>query len=259
MKALLDTIQFLTIIPLKNTGRMPVPPEESMMGQPTGRMPLQTDVRAELFPVVGLLIGVVLMLLDALYLLVLPPLVAAACAVISLVFLTGGLHIDGLADTADGFFSSRPREEILRIMRDSRTGAMGATAVACLLILKVAALSSVTPEARARAILLAPIAGRCAMAMAMGYLPPARPDGLAAMLRPKKVKNLQTWPAVFLLIAGALVWGMSGIVVSAISLIALAPLSLFIWRKIGGMTGDTLGATCEVVEAVALMAAAALG
>ncbi|MBI4831219.1 MAG: adenosylcobinamide-GDP ribazoletransferase [Candidatus Lindowbacteria bacterium] len=82
-----------------------------------------------LFPIVGLLIGAAIVTADFGMNLLFPSLLANGITVVALVAVSGGLHIDGLADTADGFFSSRPRERILEIMRDSRTGPMGVVAV----------------------------------------------------------------------------------------------------------------------------------
>ena len=83
--------------------------------------------------------------------------------VVLLIAVSGGLHIDGLADTADGFFSSRPRERILEIMRDSRTGPMGVAAIVCEVALKIALIASLSGPSRAWVLLLTPVAGRSAL------------------------------------------------------------------------------------------------
>ncbi len=88
-----------------------------------------------------------------------PPMVAAAVLVVVLLSFSGGLHLDGLADTADGFLSSRPRERILEIMKDSHIGAMGVIAIVCVLLLKFAALASL-PAGTALAGRAADAAGR---------------------------------------------------------------------------------------------------
>ncbi|HQJ31558.1 MAG TPA: adenosylcobinamide-GDP ribazoletransferase, partial [Syntrophales bacterium] len=114
MKALLAAFQFLTTIPLpggKGTGE----------GDIAGSLPF--------FPVVGLLIGMAAAAGDFVFSLLFPPGVAAVLTVLLLVLITGGLHLDGLADTADGIFSVRNRERMLEIMRDSRIGTMGVLAV----------------------------------------------------------------------------------------------------------------------------------
>jgi adenosylcobinamide-GDP ribazoletransferase len=243
MNSLLGTLKFLTIIPVSRSGL-----NEARL-----------CVRPEYFPVVGLLLGIVLATADAVFFRFFPSLLASACTIIALVVLTGGMHLDGLADTADGFFSARPREEILRIMHDSRTGAMGAMAIACILLLKVSALASLAPGIRTQGLLLMPVAGRCAMAALMAYLPPARSDGLAALLQPGESKHLLIVSSAALLVLAWLILGKSGIVAALVCLLALMPLSRYMLRKIGGITGDTLGAACEVVETIVLMTAAGIG
>jgi adenosylcobinamide-GDP ribazoletransferase len=244
MNAFLGTLAFLTIIPVYRASKAD---------------DIRVNVRMEYFPAVGFLIGLIVAAADMIFARLLPPVLAGACTIIFLAVLTGGLHLDGLADTADGFFSARPREEIFRIMRDSRSGSMAIAAVASILILKVAAAASLAPDIRTRAIILMPFAGRCAMSILMGYMPCARSDGLAALLQPKQRSYFAFWPLIGLLLVGWLLWGISGVMQGLVSLLAVAPLALLMWRKIGGITGDTLGAACEVVETVSIITAAGIG
>ena len=160
MKPLLAAIGFLSVAPVPSRWR-------------GGKAELGRSL--PYFPVVGLLFGVAAGLLARVLEYALPPAPAAVLLVIVLALLTGGLHVDGLADTADGFFSSRPKERILEIMRDSRTGAMGAAAVVCVLLLKCSALAALSPAGCVRAAFLMPLAGRC--------LPPAG-DDVAAVRAP---------------------------------------------------------------------------
>ena len=202
------------------------------------------------FPVVGLIFGIVAAALAAVLGSLLPPAPAGILLVIGLELLSGGLHIDGLADTADGFFSSRPKERILEIMRDSRTGAMGAAAVACVLLLKGAAVASLPPDSLVRAAFLMPLAGRSALLAAMACLPYARAGGGLATV----FGTARAWHAVWgiALLGGSagLAAGWRGLAAAALCIVAVALMSLWSWRKIGGYTGDTLGATCEIVEAI---------
>lgn len=202
------------------------------------------------FPVVGLVFGVVAAGLASALGSLLPPAPAGVLLVIGLTLLSGGLHVDGLADTADGFFSSRPRERVLEIMRDSRTGAMGAAAVAYVLALKSAAVASLSSGCLVRAAFLMPVAGRCALLLAMTWLPYARAgSGLATVFgNPRPGHAL--WAAALLGASGWLAAGWRGLAASVLSIAAAALMSLWSWRKIGGFTGDTLGATCEIVEAI---------
>ena len=126
MKALFAALRFLTILPIPgNWGTA----EEDIAEVP-------------FFPVVGLLLGAVAAAAAEGAAPFAPPMLPAVGIVIVLLGFSGCLHLDGLADTADGFLSSRSREQILEIMKDSRTGAMGVTAIVCLLLLKFASLAS---------------------------------------------------------------------------------------------------------------------
>lgn len=206
------------------------------------------------FPIVGLLIGGVAAAacygLDR----VLPPLPTSAIVVLLLIVASRGLHMDGLADTADGLFSSRPREQILAIMRDSRTGAMGVVAVVCVIVLKTALFSSMAAEDDHWEIaLLMPLAGRCAMVVSMAIFRYARSDGgLATVFAVRGVGRwlLPAWSCVVLFAAGWLLADVRGVVAAGASVAAGLLVGLYCRRRIGGYTGDTLGATNELVECV---------
>ena len=107
--------------------------------------------------------------------------VAAAVIVVAMLSFSGCLHLDGLSDTADGLLSSRNRQRMLEIMKDSHVGAMGVIAVACVLLLKFASLASLEPARLWPAALLMPLAGRAAICVHLALLRPARPEGLGAV------------------------------------------------------------------------------
>ncbi len=235
MKPLLAAWRFLTIVPVPgNWGTA----EEDLARS------------AAWFPVVGLLLGIAAAGLAYGLASVAPPLVAAAAMVVILLGFSGGLHLDGLADTADGFFSSRPRERILEIMKDSHIGAMGVIAIVCLLLVKFAALASLPAARLWPAALLMPLAGRCALVLHMALLPYARPSGLGAIFYRQKPRWAALWAAGVLAGVACGVLGRCGLVVWAACLAVVLVLSLYVHRKIGGATGDTLGTLCEVVEVV---------
>lgn len=234
MKPLLAALGFLTVAPL---------PARWRGGQPELARSLPY------FPLVGMLLGVAAAALAFGLRFVLPAAPAAALLAIALAAFSGGLHIDGLADTADGFLSSRPKERILEIMRDSRTGAMGAAAVAAVLALKIAALAAVPSAWTVRAAFLTPLAGRCALLLAMTWLPYARSGGLASVFGAARPWH-GAWAVAVLGASGWLAAGWRGVAAAALSIVAAALVSRWSWSKIGGYTGDTLGATCEVVEAI---------
>lgn len=209
-----------------------------------------------LFPIVGLLIGGILALADFGLGMVLPSLPASAITVILMLAISGCLHMDGLADTADGFLSARPKERVLEIMRDSRIGSMGVVAVVSVIVLKITALASVPDHRHWAVVFLMPLAGRCALVLGMTVIAYARPQGglASAFGRPN-------WhvPAVSLLILAAISWAVleiMGLAAAGLAVLATVMLSYWCKRRIGGFTGDTLGAACEIAEiAPALIAA----
>ncbi|MCY2992627.1 MAG: adenosylcobinamide-GDP ribazoletransferase [Planctomycetota bacterium] len=235
MKQLLAALRFLTILPMPGTWGT-----------------TETDLAGSVpwFPVVGLLLGALAATVAWDASLVLPPLVAAVVILGVLMTVSGCLHLDGLADTADGCLSSRSRERMLEIMKDSRTGAMGVVAVVVLLLTKFAALASLPAEVLWRAVLLMPLAGRCAMVVHVAVLPCVRPSGLGALFYQRRSRLAAIWAVGVL---AAVAWGLlgrRGLVVCGAGLAVTLALAVYVHRKLGGTTGDTLGAVCEIVEVV---------
>lgn len=237
MTAFFSALRFLTIlpVPLKWCGD-----EHSFHRSP------------DWYPLAGLLMGLLLAACDLLLRWLLPLPVAAVLVLLTLIALSGALHMDGLADTADAFFSSRGRERMLEIMKDSCCGPMGVTAIVVVLLLKLALILALPLQWRSQGLLLMPVAGRCVMPVLSSWLPYARStEGTGAFIRNG---------AGFRRCAIAL----SAMAVLSLALLGLAPgltvVTLFAaatWltgrycrRKIGGYTGDTLGAACELVELV---------
>ncbi len=243
MKSVLAAIRFLTILPVPSRA---------------GEEEKHLSRSVPFFPVVGLLIGLVAATFDSALIRIFPSILSSMLVVIALIAASGGLHLDGLADTADGFFSSRPREQVLEIMRDSRSGPMGVTAIVCLIGLKTAAVTSIGPDLRWGAILMMPLAGRCTLAVLLTLLPYARPEGgLAAVFQQSRSVFNVFWAAGMLACVGWLVAGSTGFVMAAISLAGTLALAAYTYLRIGGLTGDTLGAGCEIVEVLPALAAAA--
>jgi adenosylcobinamide-GDP ribazoletransferase len=242
VRSLLAAFGFLTVLPLPASWRG---------GEP------ELGRSATYFPLVGLVIGIGAAALDAGLARLVPVGVASVLVVIALLAISGGLHVDGLADTADGFLSSRPRERILEIMKDSRSGPMGVAAVVCVLALKIAALQAIPRPARIGALVLAPVAGRSAMVLVQGVLRYARSAGTGlAFSRRKPWLGVAASLAVSVAV-GFFLSGWVGLAACAGCLAVTAAMAGWSQRTIGGYTGDTLGATCEVVEIVPLLAAAA--
>ena len=207
------------------------------------------------FPVVGALLGAgvggVWWGADWLW----PPLVAAALAVVADLALTGMLHFDGLVDTSDGLLPHLDRDRRLAVMARPDAGAFGATVAAASLVVRVAALASMAPSV----VLVAAVwcASRTLMAVAALSLPYARPGGLASDLlggRPAPVLAVGAALALALGVAAGPVRGPAAVVAVAIGGGAVVALAR---RRLGGFTGDVLGAAGVVGETAGLVVAAA--
>jgi adenosylcobinamide-GDP ribazoletransferase len=166
--------------------------------------------------------------------------------------VTGGLHLDGLADSADGLLCHRSPAESLRIMKDSRVGAMGVIAIILLFLGKYAALSSIDPSRLPLVLLLMPLAGRNGILLMMARLAYVGQSGGVGdhFYRPLAAKTvLPGWIALFLLL---LLFFPALAVILPVALFATVLLFARCCRqRLGGATGDTLGAVCEVSELVA--------
>lgn len=193
-------------------------------------------------------------------------LLAAALAVGMLALLTGGLHLDGLADTADGLGSRRPREEALAIMRRSDVGPFGVAALLFTCVLQITALATVNPGWPAAAGLAgAVVTGRMAVVLATGPgTPAARPDGFGALVAGGTTARARIAASGTLLVAvgaiAAAAWGwypaLRGVVAVLAGLLAGDLLRRLARHRLGGMTGDVFGAQIELATATVLVAAA---
>jgi adenosylcobinamide-GDP ribazoletransferase len=241
MKPFLAALQFLTVIPIR------APLEE----RDFERSPAW-------FPFVGLIIGGLCMLGDFVsWKLGVTGLLRDLLVIGLLSALSGGLHLDGLADTADGFLSARPRERVLEIMRDSRIGTMGVLALVFVLAIKVAALEGLAGSARWKTLLFAPMAGRAMQIAAMRFLPYARgaAGGLATIFVRRNSWPRAVWVSGCWLAAACSLFGLRmGLLLAVSVMVAAVGASIWSARRIGGFTGDTLGATSELVETAALLA-----
>ncbi len=248
---ILEAARFLTILPL---GR-------SKPGEAPERS-------AGWFPAVGLFLGLVLAGADRwLQFARLSGLAAGAMLVGLLALLTGGLHLDGLADTADALLSWKNREEKLRIMKDSRTGAHGATTICLALLTKAALISQVDGPLRLTLLVLFPAAGRWAILPVAYLFPYAREEGTGAGVVRKMglwavfLGSLTAFAAAVMLVGagGEMALGVSalGAYALGVSLLAAMVPGVWAWRAVEGVTGDVLGASCELGEIAFLAAAVA--
>lgn len=178
--------------------------------------------------------------------------VAASLAVAVDLALTGLLHVDGLADSADGLLAPMSRERRLVVMRLPDVGAFGVATVALVLLMRMAALAEQKPSFGLVVALWC--ASRTAMALAPTLLPYARRDGLATSFL-----GAGWWPAYGFALAAEIAWasaGMRGLVSVAAAVAGSAVVALLGLRRLGGFTGDVLGALGIVGETVGLVVAA---
>jgi adenosylcobinamide-GDP ribazoletransferase len=232
MIPLLIAIQFLTSLPVRLPG-MPSPQE-------LGRSLLW-------YPVVGLLIGLLLYALDAL-LSGTPLLLHAALLLAAWVALSGALHLDGLADSADAWLGGfGDRERTLIIMKDPRSGPIAVVTLVIVLLLKFAALAALIEEQHASVLLLAPWLARGLLPLLFMTTPYVRAGGLGQALAEHLPR--ERLPLVLGLHAVAmLLFGWTAVV------LLVAGIALFAWlrqrmiARLGGTTGDTAGAMVELVE-----------
>lgn len=205
------------------------------------------------FPLVGLLLGGIMVGLLWLSAAVFPPPATAALLVVGMVIVTGGLHLDGFMDTMDGVLSGRSRERKMEIMKDSRVGAFGALGLACLLLLKFALILSLPGHYLPRILILVPVLSRWGMVYAIARFPYARPEGLGKLYS-QFTSNREL--AVATLVACAVAAGAGG--PAGLVLLGLAGISAHLLcaqfvKQLGGLTGDTYGAVNEILEVIVLL------
>jgi adenosylcobinamide-GDP ribazoletransferase len=216
-----------------------------------------SDLRraSRLFAAVGLLIGLAGGIVYAIgFGLGLSSWLAASFAVAATVLLTGGLHEDGLADTTDGFAGGAAREDKLAIMRDSRIGTFGTLALIFSVLVRVAALASLTEiSVVVAALICAHAFSRAAMTSVMHWLPNARDDGLSASVgRPDQAAAIVG--LVIALVAALVLLQEAGLLGLIVAAAGAAGMALLARRQIGGQTGDVLGAVEQVAQALLLAA-----
>ena len=206
------------------------------------------------FPLVGFGLGLMLCVVDWMLAPIVGNAMRAVLIVLVLTVLTGGLHLDGLADTADALGAGRDRVRVLEVLRDSRIGSFGTIALVFVIMLKVFALAGVGGAPRYAAIYMATGLGRWAMVALVSGLDYLRPEGAgAAMLSRDRRRNLKT---ATLIATVALVPLVKLNAVRAYVVAALLTLAIrsFYRRWVGGVTGDLIGAAGEIVETAVLIA-----
>ena len=235
---LLNAILFLTILPLPTKREV----TEAHLARATA-----------CFPLVGMLLGGALFLSARLAASLWSPPMVNALVLILWGLLTGGLHLDGLADTVDGLCGGATREEKLAIMRDSRVGVFGAATLFGLLLLKFSLLGELGGAAYGDALVLAPTLGRWAMVCAIFFLPPARAGGMGHLFKKHCDWRELAFATATALGCAILLLGPWGSAVFGGLGLAVAVMAWALTRALGGLTGDTYGALCEVGEVLTLV------
>jgi adenosylcobinamide-GDP ribazoletransferase len=247
LRALRVALQFLTIIPVGSGD------DETT----------EADMAAAryAFPIIGLAIGLVLALISLAlsYGRVSGPL-SAFLLVLSWTLVSGGLHLDGFADTSDGLFLHGDAERRLRAMRDPHVGSFGILAIVLSLLGKFAALSALSappgpgsPRVRALAVLGAVAVGRTLILVEAGLAPYARHEGTGRIVVESTTVVDALWSVVATLTLGALLGTEAGLVAAAAALLVAWGLSHIATQRLGGLTGDILGAVVELGELVYLV------
>jgi adenosylcobinamide-GDP ribazoletransferase len=238
MTSLLLAIQFLTVIPLKIKNVNERKLADALV----------------YFPLAGLLIGLILAGLSAaLFSLHFYEFTSAVILVVALAVITGGMHLDGLSDTFDALASGKDKQKCLEIMRDSHAGAMGVISIVCALLLKVAFIFSLRPQHRLLALVLMCILSRWSMVEAMFCFPYARSEGKAKIFMHNMTFRIFLITTAIALILSIFIWQLKGLLLFVIAGFVAWLFSRQVSRKFGGVTGDTLGAACELNELVILL------
>jgi len=202
------------------------------------------------YPLVGLVIGGLTWLAWKGATLVFPPFVAGILTLLIWVALTGGLHLDGLADCCDGLLASVSVERRLKIMKDPRLGAFAVIGLILVLFLKAATLASLNSVTSLGIPLAASLARWCILPA--GTLPLARPSGMAADFASGFRRSFMIWGAIIPLTI-AIFLGVRGALAILSGVVTVALISRFAKSRIGGVTGDVFGMIVEVVETVVLL------
>jgi len=229
-------VSFLTVLPVANPDGSP--------GARLGRA---------YFPAIGALVGLAAGAVFVVASAITTPLLGAAAAVALLCLLTGAIHLDGLADSADGLLGRGDVAHRLEVMRDPRLGSYGVTAIAVVLLLDVAALSSMSPARGLAALVIAGALSRLATLAVITLVPYVRSTGLGVAAWDARRRGLDLMVGVLsAAVVCALDWkralvALPLVAVTALLLVALAR------RRLGGATGDVCGATAELCQLAVLL------
>lgn len=240
MKQLILMIQFLTRIPI----------------------PIALDVTDDdftkgfkYFPVVGSIIGGLIYAIHFLLHKHIGSFALSVTLVLAYLYLTGGLHMDGLSDSADGLFSGRSKERVLEIMKDSRIGSNGALAMVFVILLKVAFMMELSGDMFAGVLLLMPIISKYSVVFVSAISRYARTDGMGNWFIGKVKWYDLLFSTIFTVSMIAMVNPVYFLLLGASVIFSLI-FRRFCYKQIDGLTGDTIGALSELTDVVVLVIAA---
>ncbi|NIB39975.1 adenosylcobinamide-GDP ribazoletransferase [Pseudomaricurvus alkylphenolicus] len=241
VRAFITALAFLT--------RLPVPTLPDYRPQDAGRA-------FPLFPLVGFIIGALLALAGWWLHTVLPVTAVAAVMVALWAALTGGLHLDGLGDSADGWLAGGDRERTLTIMKDPRSGSAAVIAIVCVLLIKFAALQTLIEHQQWLIIAVTPMLGRTAALALMLSTDYVSESGIATdFLEYASVLAMAISVLLALVVSLALLPGSQVFSMLMAGILLLWALRRLMCHRLGGSTGDTTGASIEILEAALLCAA----
>ena len=236
MRSLRAAVSFLTVLPVANA--------DGGAGTRLGRA---------YFPAIGALVGLVagsvLVLVEAIS----TPLLGAAAAVATLCLLTGAIHLDGLADSADGIFGRGDAARRLEVMRDPRLGSYGVTAVVAALLLQTAALAAMAPGRALVALVVAGAMSRLAAALVIAWLPYVRSTGLGTAASTSSGRGIDLAAGLATVLLVALLDWRRALVALALVAVAVVLVAGLARRRLGGVTGDVCGASAELSQLAVLL------
>lgn len=211
------------------------------------------------YPLVGLIIGAVLWVV-AILLNSIAPSLGAAVVLVVWVLITGGLHLDGLADSADAWAGGYgDRQKSLDIMKDPAAGPLAVVVLVLLLLVKFSAISYLLEHNHLWALLIAPIIGRLSIIALFVTTPYVRQQGLGATMA-EQLERVHAYSVIVLTCGLVIVVFPVFIAIMLIgsALVVLYLLRYLMLKRLGGMTGDTIGASLEIVEALSVLLLAGL-
>lgn len=203
------------------------------------------------FPLAGAVIGGILTLIYIIGQIILPKQVLAGIIVVISIIITGGMHLDGFADTLDGLFCFGDREKKLTVMKDSRIGAYGVIGLISVILLKYLLISSLSKEYLIPALIGFPVLSRWMMTFAIVFYPYAREKGLGKAFAGQKLTAFVI-AGLFTVIISYITAEAEGLTVVLGVFAAGFLFNQYLLRQLGGMTGDTYGALNEFCEIMAL-------